>query len=193
MINPELVNELKELDFDVIKMSKAYRINGCIDIYYDGRLLYDKVENKYHKFEKSKQLLNEAYKRATFYGKREAFKKTENGRMTMKEYKHIPQKPIAEYYHFNNDKKHSNSHLYFIKSGVYIKIGKSINPKRRLRQLSTSSPEKPEIMLVIENKGHLEKTFHKIFKDHRIRHNSEWFLYCKRIIDFINYVIANKK
>ncbi|MFB9143543.1 GIY-YIG nuclease family protein [Vibrio artabrorum] len=69
--------------------------------------------------------------------------------------------------------------LYVIRqSGTnYCKIGISKDPKKRLRDMQTSSPTKLKLSLVFETKKNaikLEKSLHKAF--HKQRANGEWFL-----------------
>ena len=69
--------------------------------------------------------------------------------------------------------------LYVIRqSGTnYCKIGISKDPKKRLREMQTSSPTKLKLSLVVETKKNaikLERSLHKAF--HKQRANGEWFL-----------------
>ena len=70
-------------------------------------------------------------------------------------------------------------HLYFIQSyrtGM-IKIGRSKNPKRRLKQLQTGSPDELRIIHVFNGLGWREKEIHIALADWKIRENGEWFSY----------------
>tara|TARA_B100000212_G_scaffold305555_1_gene253632 strand:- start:516 stop:821 length:306 start_codon:yes stop_codon:yes gene_type:complete len=69
------------------------------------------------------------------------------------------------------------SHLYIIQSDKTgdIKIGRSKDPKRRLKQLQTGSPHKLKLLLVIEGKGKIEKSLHNRLQQYRSRRNGEWF------------------
>tara|TARA_A100001015_G_C14951098_1_gene696792 strand:+ start:18 stop:311 length:294 start_codon:yes stop_codon:yes gene_type:complete len=69
------------------------------------------------------------------------------------------------------------SHLYIIQSDKNgaIKIGRSKNPPKRLKQLQTGCPDKLKIILVVENMGHLEKNLHQRLKDYKSRKKGEWF------------------
>jgi len=73
-------------------------------------------------------------------------------------------------------------HLYLIQNteNKCFKIGRSKNPKGRLKQLQIASHEKLILLFVLEEKGELEKEFHYIFD--MIRLNSEWFHYDDSII-----------
>lgn len=67
----------------------------------------------------------------------------------------------------------SRIYTYFIAKGWPgpIKIGKSKNPAKRLRQLQTASPERLHLVAYIE--GDVEKELHRRFHGDRIR--GEWF------------------
>jgi hypothetical protein len=73
--------------------------------------------------------------------------------------------------------KNSKDHLYFIQSDVTgaIKIGRSNDPDRRIKDLQTGNPYKIKLIQVLENKGHLEKALHKELKKFKIQ--LEWFDY----------------
>lgn len=67
------------------------------------------------------------------------------------------------------------SFLYFIEAvgTEFIKIGRSANPDRRLKQLSTGSPVELRLIGVISGGAEIEKELHKQF-DH-LRERLEWF------------------
>lgn len=187
-ITPEFANEIKLKGFDVVTLGHAYRINGVIDVWFNGRTLFNKKKNEYLKFDSREKLVSTAIYLADQLGKHEAFSKTKKGGMTYQEFKHKESNPIAEYYHWDKDTQLSEKHLYFIKSGVHVKIGVSLNPKKRLLELRTGTPEQPKILLVVKNKGHMEKILHKCFSQWRVRSNGEWFMLSQQIQDFIVYV-----
>lgn len=57
-----------------------------------------------------------------------------------------------------------------------VKIGRSSDPERRLKELQTSCPHELRIILVLNDQGHLEKSLHKALHEYRtIRGNQEWF------------------
>ena len=69
-------------------------------------------------------------------------------------------------------------HVYAIGAGEQIKIGRSTNPKARLRALQTSNPIKLKLLCVIpvENSGKaasLEKKLHKECREYHVI--GEWF------------------
>lgn len=70
-------------------------------------------------------------------------------------------------------------HLYIIQSRVTgaIKIGRSDDPERRLRQLQTGCPYALKIILVVDGGGNSERRVHQAMSRHRTRHTvgGEWF------------------
>ena len=73
----------------------------------------------------------------------------------------------------------AGKHLYVIQSrgtGA-LKIGRSDDPERRLRQLQTGSPYSLRIILVLEEGGPRERDVHQIMRRHKTRnsHGGEWF------------------
>ena len=67
-----------------------------------------------------------------------------------------------------------NNKIYFIRAeNGLVKIGKSNNPKNRLKTLQVGSPVKLKIIKVISGGINIEKLLHNYFKC--IRKNGEWF------------------
>lgn len=69
---------------------------------------------------------------------------------------------------------HKGKHLYFIRSGPYVKIGRTDNINKRLTQLQAMNPHEIRLVNYYENKGELEHTLHENFK--HFHHQGEWFL-----------------
>lgn len=70
------------------------------------------------------------------------------------------------------------SNIYFISDGEFIKIGKSNNVNRRLRELQTANPRELKLLKVIECKNEtaafeLEVFLHKILQS--THQNGEWY------------------
>lgn len=65
--------------------------------------------------------------------------------------------------------------IYFIRSGKYVKIGYSKNPKKRLDELQTGNPEKLKLIAVMQGNLQTEKSLHDLYSNKRIR--GEWFRY----------------
>ena len=68
-------------------------------------------------------------------------------------------------------------HLYIIQSSDLgkIKIGRSIHPYKRLKQLQTGNPNQLRMIHVFENMGHLENSLHVLLSEFRLC--GEWFSY----------------
>lgn len=64
-------------------------------------------------------------------------------------------------------------HLYIVRSGDYVKIGRTSNIHNRLGQLRAMNPIPIEIIQIINNGGYLEHEYHEIHKD--FHHSGEWF------------------
>jgi len=68
--------------------------------------------------------------------------------------------------------------LYFIqmrKTGA-IKIGRSSNVERRLGELQVGAPHKLRVLMVVSNKGCIERSVHNKLDHHRLRFDKgEWF------------------
>jgi hypothetical protein len=73
--------------------------------------------------------------------------------------------------------------IYFIKCNNYVKIGRSIDPKRRLADLQTGNPFKLTLIRTLNEKDFEESTLHKKFNRFRVR--GEWFRYSETIKMFV--------
>jgi hypothetical protein len=188
MITPTLANEIRALGKEVITLKHAFRVDGVIDIWFNGKTLFDIKKNKYLKFQSTKDQLHEAFKLLENTEAKDAFKKLPSGRMSYKEFSNRGRdsNPIAEYYLWQNDKSKSEDFLYIFKSGFNVKIGRSVDPKKRIKEIQTGCASKLTIALLIPNKGHLERGLHKAFSEWR--REGEWFFYSEQIKNFILYV-----
>lgn len=74
--------------------------------------------------------------------------------------------------------------LYFIRSGQYVKIGRSDNPLGRLRQVQTGNPIQGEMLAVCPGGRNSEQELHALFAEHRVQ--GEWF----RLVPVIEERIA---
>lgn len=87
-------------------------------------------------------------------------------------------------------KKTSNKNvgddLYLIldASSKKLKIGRSKDVNKRLRQLQTSNSGSLSILFSIKGKGHCEEYVHKKFS--HLNTNGEWYEYDNSIIDYFN-------
>lgn len=66
----------------------------------------------------------------------------------------------------------------------FVKIGRSKNPKSRLKDMQSGNAHKLKIIEVFKNRGHCESALHEQFKHLRVR--GEWFEYSEEISEFIN-------
>lgn len=69
--------------------------------------------------------------------------------------------------------ENKQTYTYFIQAenGGLIKIGKTVNPKRRLERMQTQCPIKLKFLYIID--GDIEKTLHEQFDEYRVHHG--WF------------------
>ena len=189
--------EFKDTNKDVVtidQLGHAFRINGIIDIYRKGFCVLDIERNKYHHFNNRNEIFSFIGKFISENEAKPTFnRKNKNGKITMKTFNQRKEqsewKP-EEYNWTNSKEEKSDDHLYFICDNLYrVKIGRSNNPYKRLKDLMTANAGDLTLVHVCENKGCLEKKLHFCFSDLRL--NGEWFTYTKRIDDFINFVKNN--
>ncbi len=82
----------------------------------------------------------------------------------------------------------NQSKVYFIQN-LYngnIKIGKSNNPKKRLKSLQTANSNKLSLVATISESYISENEVHKMFSHFRL--TGEWFSYSEQIKDFIEKI-----
>ena len=63
--------------------------------------------------------------------------------------------------------------IYFIRSGEYVKIGRSSNPLGRLRQVQTGNPVQGELLAVCPGGRNEEAAIHRAFAEYKV--SGEWF------------------
>ena len=70
-----------------------------------------------------------------------------------------------------------NDYLYFIQSDFtgMIKIGRSKDPQKRLKQLQTGNPNKLKLIAEFKGEGWKEKILHERLEKYRLE--GEWFSY----------------
>ncbi len=70
-----------------------------------------------------------------------------------------------------------DDHLYIIQSDVtgMIKIGRSKDPVKRLKQLQTGNPNKLKLIATFEKEGWKENILHERLRPFRLQ--GEWFSY----------------
>lgn len=66
----------------------------------------------------------------------------------------------------------------------WVKIGYSVDPWARARQIATSMPLKPRILLVIPGGRPMEQWLHEVFA--KWRTNGEWFNLSKELLVYIH-------
>lgn len=74
-------------------------------------------------------------------------------------------------------------HLYFVRGGNFIKIGRTLDLKTRISQLQVSSIERLEYIKIFKLRGCYEFWVHDIFDYLRVR--GEWFQNHKDIHNYI--------
>lgn len=75
--------------------------------------------------------------------------------------------------------------VYFIqqKNGGPIKIGSSVHPLLRLKQIRAHSPVEVELIAAIEGSAKLERELHAKFADNRL--HGEWFTSTEELVSYI--------
>lgn len=77
--------------------------------------------------------------------------------------------------------------VYLLRKGNYYKIGRSIHPERRLRQLQTGAQEQLCLVHKIKcstvNPLYVERIIHRWFWEDRVR--GEWFSLSPSAVEFL--------
>lgn len=81
------------------------------------------------------------------------------------------------------NRKSATGYIYVIKSGYFVKVGHSNNPRERLETIATASPETCELIFCLRGSVTLERQLHREFAASHYR--GEWFFYCGRLRRFI--------
>lgn len=84
---------------------------------------------------------------------------------------------------FLDPKPEPCSRVYFFICGDLVKIGKSVDPWRRLREVNNGSPHEIFYCGSIAGWTREEQLLHHIFKSYRVR--GEWFKINKFLHEFI--------
>lgn len=85
----------------------------------------------------------------------------------------------------NNEVKESFCYLMF--DGAHYKIGKSVDPEKRLKEIKTGNPK---CELIAYGTGKTEKQLHSIFKKYNI--GGEWFKLKESQVALICRLLKNK-
>ena len=186
-------SENKGLIKKIHPFQHAYRLNGVVDIYKHGFCVYDRVNNIYHKLQKIADVFSLAKKILSENKTRDTFDSRKNGQITYKTFQKRKEnsdwRPENNHWDLNKDKI-SDDHLYFASDGLgRLKIGRSKNPKQRIKHINTSNASNVELVMIARNKGCIEKNMHSCFSGLKIK--GEWFSYSSRFDDFMKYVRKN--
>lgn len=74
-------------------------------------------------------------------------------------------------------------YLYFIRGGDTVKVGISVSPERRMKQLESETQQQLEIMTAIPFSGDCEPYCHERLAAYNIK--GEWFYYVPEIKNLI--------
>jgi hypothetical protein len=188
-MNYGFIDSLKQ-QYRVTEMNHAFRINGVVDVWKNGKTVYEKEANKYHKPENEKELESLVVSILSKTPEQPDFKPTTKGNVSYQQFKHglkNSQYAItdvkAEDYHWGQcNLETSEDHLYFAVVDDNVKIGRSKNPKTRMKSMDTGMYKRPKVY-VFNNKGFMETKMHHLFSDFRIK--GEWFKFDYRIQHFL--------
>ena len=75
-------------------------------------------------------------------------------------------------------------YIYFIQDGDAVKIGRAVDPNRRLDELQTAHKGELSLVAAVPAHASLEGAFHEKFAALQI--GREWFTLSKSLVDFIN-------
>lgn len=81
----------------------------------------------------------------------------------------------------------STEYTYLMFDGLYYKIGKSLNPKKRLKEMATANPN---CRLLCYGDCFSESSMHKIFAT--FRHKGEWFSLRHKEAELAKRMILNQ-
>jgi hypothetical protein len=194
----DYVNSLIRLGYKIYELQHAYRINGIVDIYKSGRCVYDKRTNQYFKCSSEEVAIKMTGDLIKGTKPQDNFKKRKNG-ISYQEFSNNKMKfnaveahigldsllneSHAEDYHWRNNQETSDSHMYMIFHRDTVKIGKSKDVAKRVKELSTALSHDVTVF-IFPGRGHMETKMHQIFKEYRT--SREWFTTCHRIKRFAN-------
>jgi hypothetical protein len=81
------------------------------------------------------------------------------------------------------------TYLYFIRSGKRVKIGITVDLKRRLKEINIHLPVPAYLIGYVEGTYHAEKFIHGLLDDHRL--SGEWFKYNDAVALLIDQLLAH--
>ena len=82
-----------------------------------------------------------------------------------------------------NEIKKKTSYVYFIQQNNKLKIGKSVNPKKRMKTFQTGSPYKLKLLGFFKGSYSAEDKVFEDLKEYHVR--GEWYEYCDEVCDYI--------
>lgn len=83
---------------------------------------------------------------------------------------------------------HGSPHVYFAYSAGRIKIGTSLYPESRGKDLSLQSPHPVTIIMTVNGGYDLEQEFHRLFDD--LREHGEWFRLSNEMRSFLHQTLC---
>lgn len=84
---------------EVYYLGHAYRLNGVIDVWKNGKTVYCKPENDYKNFNTEDEIIEYAKQKLSQYGRTNPIKKLGSGKMSMQEFRNnkLQEKYKGEY------------------------------------------------------------------------------------------------
>ena len=79
-------------------------------------------------------------------------------------------------------------YVYIAQAGAVVKIGRSIDPAQRIRELQTTHPEELVLVAAVATHAALEAVIHERFQHLRTREAGEWFRLEPDLVAFIEAV-----
>lgn len=73
--------------------------------------------------------------------------------------------------------------IYFIRSGDYVKIGRTIDPKKRTSAIRCHCPTGATLLLTLDGDHREERRWHRHFAAYH--HRAEWFHYTGNLARFV--------
>jgi hypothetical protein len=87
---------------------------------------------------------------------------------------------------YAQEKLDALGHLYFIRAGNAVKIGRTVNIVNRLGKMQADNHEELDCILLLNGRGQDEALWHKTFSRLRIR--GEWFARTAELVETIEHV-----
>ena len=79
--------------------------------------------------------------------------------------------------------KSHRGYVYVLKSGYFIKIGHSTDPKERVRNITTSTPGPCKMLFCFQGGPQVERALHAEFA--ACHYRGEWFFLCGKLKGFV--------